>query len=379
MSIERVVIIIPTYNEAQVIEGTLTQVFHELAKIKQFDLHVLVFDSASTDATRTIISSLQTRYANLHLQTEPSKTGLGSAYHQAMRYALDHMQADIVFEFDADLSHQPQYIAPMLEKLKQHDVVVGSRYVRGGSIPSDWGWHRKCLSQLGNYIARALLTPKYKDFTSGFRATRRTLLIQALPQKFLSSQYAYKLQLFWNLHQCRARIAEYPIAFVDRKQGQSKLPTNSILDAISVLLTLRFRVLKRFMMMCLVGVSGALIQFLLYNLLRYYFSPMLSAQLAVAVAIINNFLLNNRFTFNNIRSRKQRFSAFAIFSGYSAGMIAVQGYWLHLGVAYFGSGAFKENMIMLAGIALGSILNYMTYSQLVWRDGTLKKPRLFLG
>lgn len=238
---EKVMIIIPTYNEAMVIAETLHQVFAATQDLPNFDVEILVFDSASTDTTQLIVRQLQETYPDkLHLQTEPMKSGLGSAYAQAIHHALDHHQAGIVVEFDADLSHQPKYLGPMLQMITECDVVVGSRYIKGGSIPQDWAFHRKFLSVLGNHIARWVLTRRYQDFTSGFRATRRGVLLPILPEKFLSDHYAYKLHLLWLLHQHQARIREFPIQFVDRQQGISKLPTNSIRDALRVIFKLRW-------------------------------------------------------------------------------------------------------------------------------------------
>lgn len=244
MNKKKVVIIIPTYNESLVIEETLGLVFQTLS-VSCMETSILVFDSASTDNTQQVVQSLQKQYPTLYLMTESKKTGLGSAYLQAMRYAITTMAADVIVEFDADLSHQPHYLLPMLEKMQTYDVVVGSRYVKGGTIPSNWGWHRRLLSRLGNVVARCFLSPQYKDFTSGFRASCAQLLKQTLPDQFISAQYAYKLELFWLLHKAGAKILEYPIEFVDRKKGESKLPANSILDSLRVLATLRFRELKR--------------------------------------------------------------------------------------------------------------------------------------
>lgn len=240
MATQKVVIIIPTYNEAAVIEETIRAVFDATRSIADMDVHVLIFDSASTDDTPHIVSRLLHSCPKLHLETEPSKSGLGSAYIQAMRYAFEALSADIIMEFDADLSHQPQYIAPMLEQMKTRDVVIGSRYVEGGEIPDDWGWDRKLMSKGGNYIARLILTPRYKDFTSGFRATHRRVLAPVLPKIFFSNHYAYKLHLLWLLHKNKANILEYPIAFIDRKKGVSKLPANTIMDSLRVILKLRF-------------------------------------------------------------------------------------------------------------------------------------------
>ena len=247
MTNEKVVVIIPTYNEALVIADTIHQVFAATQDMPGFTLEILIFDSASTDDTQAIVGDLITQYAGkLHLQVEPKKTGLGSAYAQSMKYALLTLQADVVVEFDADLSHQPQYLPPMLALLKTCAVVIGSRYLAGGSIPANWGLKRKCLSILGNQVARMALTRRYYDFTSGFRATRRETLLTVLPDNFYSNHYAYKLHLLWILHKSKARILEYPIQFVDREKGVSKLPANSIKDALRVIAKLRYVQAMRF-------------------------------------------------------------------------------------------------------------------------------------
>lgn len=377
MSIEKVVIIIPTYNEALVIEETLLTLFQATSGVLDMEIHVLVFDSASTDKTEDIVKRLQLSQDRLHLKTEPKKTGLGAAYLQAMRYAMLDLSADIVMEFDADLSHQPKYIAPILAKIRTHDVVVGSRYIRGGSIPKEWGWHRKLLSVVGNYVARFILTYKYKDFTSGFRATRRAALEKALPDSFLSSQYAYKLQLLWSLHKNKAKICEHPIDFIDRQKGFSKLPANSIVDSLRVLLTLRFHALKSYFKMCIVGLSGVVVQALVYNVLRLCMSPITAAQCAIVAAIVNNYTLNNRFTFKRSAPRTHRYekaTSFGLFVGYSALMVLLQSYWLQLGIKYVGMGFLKENLIMFIGMIIGSLINYISYSRVIWREKKQQLP-----
>ena len=329
MSIEKAVIIIPTYNEALVIENTLFKLFEATQSITTHDVHVLIFDSCSKDETAPIVRRLQASYPKLHIITEPEKTGLGSAYLQAMRYALTELSADVVVEFDADLSHQPKYLAPMLEKLANHDVVVGSRYVRGGSIPKEWGWHRKLLSVLGNYVARLV-------------------------------------------HKHKARIIEYPIAFVDREKGQSKLPANTIFDSLRVVLQLRLWELKRYIHMCLVGLSGLFLQIMIYNALRHYsLSPLLANQCAILVAMLNNFTLNHRITFkhgHHPMPMREKVRSFSLFVFCSFIMMGWQSYWLHLGLKYVGAGFIKENITLLTGIILGSLVNYFIYSRVIWRS-----------
>ncbi len=256
MKKEKAIVIIPTYNEEAVIEETITQVFNVSKHISAFEVHILIFDSASRDQTQLKVKALQNQYPYLHLISELQKTGLGSAYLQAMRYAINTLKADLVVEFDADLSHQPRYLIPMLECIKTCDTVVGSRYIVGGSIPKKWGWHRKLFSTLGNIIARTLLTFKYKDFTSGFRISRTSFLQQILPTRFLTNHYAYKLELFWLLHKAKAQIIEFPIQFIDREKGQSKLPKNCVIDSLKVLFILRFKEMKCSFKILLFSVSN---------------------------------------------------------------------------------------------------------------------------
>ncbi|KTC89616.1 glycosyltransferase family 2 protein [Fluoribacter dumoffii] len=373
--IEKVVIIIPTHNEASVIQSTIEQVFTSVESVKGYDVHILIFDSASTDNTQQIVTSLQSNHPKLHLRNESIKSGLGSAYLQAMNYALTSLNADIIFEFDADLSHQPKYIPPILEMLQTCDCVLGSRYISGGSIPKDWELHRKLFSILGNYIARAVLTPRYKDFTSGFRATRRQQLLKILPHRFLTNHYAYKMQLLWLLHKNKARIREFPIDFIDRNEGYSKLPKNSIVDSLRVVFTLRYHAIKRYLKMCLVGSLGIAVQFIVYNVLRGYvqISPFDASQIAVCAAIINNFILNSKITFGdkNKIPRLSKIKRLVIFTIYSLFIINLQSYWLKFGVLCFGGGPLRENVIMSIGIGLISLLNYYTYSRHIWSEKLL--------
>lgn len=369
---EKVVIIIPTYNEGLVIEETIHQVFANTNALKEMDVELLIFDSASPDNTQESVRALLSQYhPKLHLQSEAKKTGLGSAYLQAMRYALDVLRADVIVEFDADLSHQPKYLIPMLLRLTTCDVVIGSRYVKGGGIPDDWGIHRKFLSVLGNYVARIVLTMRYRDFTSGFRATRSHILRKIIPDRFLSQQYAYKLHLLWLLHKQKADIQEIPIQFVDRTQGVSKLPANSIKDSLRVIFTLRYREASRYLKMCLVGLSGAGLQFLIYNILRLHCPPIYAIKISTLMAIINNFILNHRFTFKQslpalgFKKNMQRFSIFVL---YYIAIIQLQSFCLDMGIKHLGAGRVHESLLLIAIIGFSSLLNYFVSSRFIWRN-----------
>jgi glycosyltransferase involved in cell wall biosynthesis len=242
MKEKNILIIIPTHNEAENIKETIEALNIVRAQlVNNKNLSVLIFDSASTDSTVSIIQDLCFKYEWLSLTQESKKTGLGSAYYQAMKYAISYLKVDVVIEFDADLSHQPKYIANMLDLIDAHDVVIGSRYVAEGKIPSSWALYRKAISYFGNWLTRLVLTSKYKDFTSGFRATRVEILKQVIQEPFITQNYGYKLDLLWRLHLINANIIEFPIEFIDREKGKSKLPQNSIIESLIVILKLRYQ------------------------------------------------------------------------------------------------------------------------------------------
>ncbi len=239
---QHVVVIIPTYNEAKIIAKTITDVQAKTRHIQDYAISLLIFDSNSTDNTQTIVKSLQQQHDNIYLETEPGKSGLGSAYIQAMQFAIQILKADIIFEFDADGSHQPKYIPEMLSYFnKGFDMVNASRFVDGGKLPDDWSWDRRLLSVLGNYIARLFLTNKIKDHTSGFRATRARLLEKIELNKIISKNYAYKIQLIWEAYCLGAKIVEHPIEFIDRTEGQSKFPKHNARESLLLVLRLSLR------------------------------------------------------------------------------------------------------------------------------------------
>lgn len=238
----KVVIIIPTYNEEGHIGETLKLLEHEISRIKNHVFDIVVFDSCSVDKTIPYVKSLQLKYKNIHLLIEDKKSGLGSAYIQAMRYVMAHFDADVIFEFDADGSHQPKYISVMMDAMeKGADVVVGSRYVSGGKIEADWAFHRRMISRVGNYVARLFLTWKFRDITSGLRATKVSLLKDISLENLLSKNYAYKIHLFWELYQRTNAMVEVPITFLDREHGVSKFPKNNMWESLKVVVMLRLR------------------------------------------------------------------------------------------------------------------------------------------
>lgn len=366
-------IIIPTYNEQENITATILALETVFQSVDQYEMSILVFDSASTDDTQRIVRHLQEKYANIFLLTEDRKSGLGSAYIQAMEHAMNVLSADIVVEFDADGSHQPKHIPGMLALLsKNSDCVVGSRYIKHGSIPTDWAIHRKFLSICGNLIARFFLTPKYKDFTSGFRATRASILRKINLPGLLSKNYAYKLHLFWAIHKAGAKIREFPIEFIDREKGNSKFPKNNMLESLKVVIVLRIIDSQQVLKVIAVGVFGIIVQLIAFNFLRFKLNLWLANLISIEIAIISNFILNNIFSFSD---RKFEFShglsfilkKFLTFNGLSLGSLVIQILTINLGVHFFGRGFFVENFLVLVGIIAGFLVNYIGYQKIIWK------------
>jgi dolichol-phosphate mannosyltransferase len=369
----KVIIIIPTYNEQENIGQTIEDLQNEFKKIKDHDMKILVMDSNSTDNTQKIVKDLQKKYKNLLLLIEKKKSGLGGAYIQAMKHCMDKLKADAVFEYDADGSHQPKYIPGMVDTLaKGADVVVGSRYVPGGSMPKDWGFNRKLMSFGGNLIARTTLFMfQYKDMTSGFRGTKTKFLKQVDLDGLFSKQFAYKIHLYYELHKLGAKIVEYPIDFIDRSKGKSKFPTNNVRDSLLLCFRLRWRDSKQFLQVCVVGGIGAVVQFSFFNLLRNSFDPAFANAIAVEFAVISNFVINNVWTFKEDKIAFSKagklLGKFLVFNLVSLGSIFIQFVVMKLGVGILGRGFLIENGLVMVGILIGLVWNFTMYKKVVWK------------
>jgi len=368
----KTVIIIPTYNESESIKTTIEGLQREFKKIKGHQMHILVFDSNSTDDTQKIVKNLQKKYKNLHLQTEKEKSGLGGAYIKAMRYAMDKMAVDAVFEYDADGSHQPKYIPGMVKALeKGADVVVGSRYIPGGKMPADWGIDRKLISYFGNFIARAVLfTPQYKDMTSGFRGTKTKFLKKIDLENLLCKQFAYKIHLYYALHKLRAKIVEYPIEFIDRGKGKSKFPKNNIKDSLKVVFTLRLRESQQFLKFCVVGLVGYIINASgLAIFASLGFVEWLIWALSTEMAIISNFTLNNLWTF-----KAKKITGLAIIKKFlqfnltSAGALLIQTVAGTIGTYILGP-QYRQLLLPFIVVFLVLPYNYFMYTKVIWKTG----------
>jgi dolichol-phosphate mannosyltransferase len=362
----KIVIIIPTYNERANIGRLLAelgQIFETLAH----DMHMLVVDDDSPDGTQDAVRSLMECMPNLHLITG-QKRGLGNAYIRGMRYVLDVMQADAVFEMDADLSHKPTDVPRLVRALEEGaDFVIGSRYVTGGSIPGAWGFLRRMNSRVGNIVARYLAgIYAVKDCTAGFRAIKTALLAQIDFSVLKVQGYAFQIALLYEAVIRKARIVEIPVDFIDRKEGESKLGIDDILEFIKSAAWLRFRSSTTFIKFALVGLSGVFVNLgAFWLLLNAGLSKFIASPLAIEASIVWNFLLNNYWTFRwrqtgeRLRIRGLKFNVVSFLTlavSYSVFLLLS---WLFPDVSPYWH--------QLAGIVPAALLNYLMNSYWTFR------------
>lgn len=300
----RVVIIVPTYNERLNI-GLLIDALQEQFRKIAHDMHVLVVDDTSPDGTADVVRTAMGKYSNVHL-ISGRKAGLGAAYIRGMLHAIRELGADAVFEMDADFSHDPADVPRLLAELdKSADFVIGSRHVRGGSIPADWSLLRKLNSKGGNWVARYVAgLYGVRDCTAGFRAIRAAVLRNIDFGALRVKGYAFQVALLHQAMTQGARVREVPVHFIDRKAGQSKLGLRDIIEFVLNAWWIRLRTLQTFIRFGVVGASGTLVNLALFTLLlnasmnKYVASP-----LAIEASILWNFLFNNWWTFKHRRTK----------------------------------------------------------------------------
>jgi dolichol-phosphate mannosyltransferase len=231
---ERVLIIVPTYNEKDNLEPIIAAVEQALP-VADF----LVIDDNSPDGTGQLADALAARDPKVKVMHRPGKLGLGTAYLAGFRRALDDGY-DYVFEMDADFSHDPKYLAPMLEVARtEGDMVVGSRYVAGGGT-ENWGALRKVISQGGSLYARTVLGVSTRDLTSGFICYRRALLEGIGLDTIRSNGYSFQIEMKYRAQKAGYRVVEHPIVFVDRRVGSSKMSRKIFVEALTMVWKMRF-------------------------------------------------------------------------------------------------------------------------------------------
>jgi dolichol-phosphate mannosyltransferase len=231
-------IIIPTYNESENIERLVSEI-----RALPLNARVIVVDDNSPDGTGELVDALAARDAYVCAVHRPGKLGLGTAHIAGIRRAFE-LNADPILTMDADFSHDPRYLPALIAALEQYDIVIGSRYVRGGGME---GRDRKLrlVSWGANWFARTLLGLQAHDCTAGFRAYRRAVLASIDLERIFSNGYSFLIEMLF-LCQARGwRIGEVPIIYHDRQMGTSKISRAEIYKATYTVLRLTYRRIRQ--------------------------------------------------------------------------------------------------------------------------------------
>lgn len=239
MSSKKILIIIPTYNEKDNIAPLLKKIDDSGLKAD-----ILVIDGGSLDGTAQVVEGLQKKYLNLALIKRNNKLGLGSAYKEGFSRALGN-NIDLVVQIDADLSHSPAYILPMLKYIPEYDLVVGSRYVPSGGV-ANWSLLRFSLSRIANFFSKILLRVPISDLTSGFKIIKKEVLAAVEFNTIKSKGYTFQMELILRAYDKGFSIKEYPIIFKGREKEKSKFSFSIVLEALlRVILFFIVRLRKR--------------------------------------------------------------------------------------------------------------------------------------
>jgi len=383
---KKAIIIIPTYNERENIAKVVPILETIFTQIKNWQMHILVVDDSSPDNTAGMVKDLQKQNSNLHLLVNKQKNGLGSAYLKGMDKAFHELGADVVFEFDADLSHDPQRIPAFIAKLDEgYDMVLGSRYIPGGGIPANWGWYRKFLSVVGNIVIMLVLTDfRIRDWTGGYRAITKKVYEAISPEMNTERFAGYTFQLGF-LHKTMHRgfkVTEVPFHFADRTIGKSKLGAESIKNTLLYIIKERMKEFlnNRIFKFVIVGGTGALVQLVTLKLWWLFLTYNIASFLSIECAVLLNFILSNLWTFSDRKLTMQQVPAkFVQFNLASAGSILIQ-----LAIAFTGNyliGAKRAIFTLpiihfvivwglvfsVVGILIGMFWNFFAYSRFVWK------------
>jgi dolichol-phosphate mannosyltransferase len=353
-------ICIPTYNEAENIRKLLP-------KISQQNLNntdILIIDDNSPDGTSKLakqISSSKKLKNKVFVLDRKSKEGLGKAYVAGFKWALSR-KYDYIFSMDADFSHDPKYLFKMIAKSPNYDVVIGSRYVKGGKIVG-WEWFRYVNSYGANFITRLILGLRPKDATAGFKCYNAKFLRSIDLDKIIAGGYAFQVEMINLAQEGGFTMTEIPITFADRRAGESKISGELSRSAQAVFqLAKKKKIYREIVKFGIVGLVGTVIDIGIYNFLIFG-AGLASMYVARTISFIasasNNYILNRKWTFRSQEKRVARqFTQFFIVSLIGLGlnliiMASLQGL-----VYNIQNEILKKNIPVVIAIVIVFIWNY---------------------
>lgn len=221
------IIIMPTYNEKDNIPIILEEIFNIIP-----DTYILIIDDNSPDKTAEIVENLKSKYKNLDLVVRIGKRGLGSAYIDGFKKVLEKNKFDTITMMDSDFSHNPKYLIDMLKFAQEHDLVIGSRYVKGSGITDKWELWRKTMSKGANIYLKTIFRYPINDWTNGFNIIKIEALKKIELNKLNANGYALMPSLKYYLSKNNTKTVEFPIVFDERRAGISKVSSSLIVEGV---------------------------------------------------------------------------------------------------------------------------------------------------
>ncbi len=374
---DKIVVIIPTYNEKENI-GRMIDVLEEeiFPEIKNNQMEILVVDDKSPDGTADVVRQKMEKYPNIILSLE-EKQGLGAAYKRGMKYAMEKLGADAVIEFDADFQHDPKYIIDLVEKFNEgYGHVIGSRFVKGGSIPKEWNFYRKFLTIVGSSLFSRIVLffpkiNKVRDVSTGLKLTKVKGVLDKVDFSKIANDFVYKTQILYQIVNMGAKIIEIPLQFKLRGKGETKMGFNTVIGTFKSVIILRLTDSKtlHFIKFGTVGFTGYLVNaFFLYLFAKIGFREWAAWAASTELAIITNFSLNNLWTFRaeKIGGAKKLSYKFLQFNLTASGALIIQTGIGTLVVSLFGP-QYRQLALPFIVLFLVMPYNYFMANVVIWK------------
>ena len=376
LCMDKVVIVMPAWNEADNIKEMIRVLTGEEFPKIDADMQLLIVDNHSQDGTDKIVEEASKTHKNIYI-IQQDQPGLGWAYVRGMRYAMNELHADAILEMDADFQHPPRFIKPMIDAyLGGAEYAIGSRYIKGGSVPEEWALSRKAVSFFGNlFIRMVLLNFKVHDLTTGFRLSKVRGVLDQIDLEHLMelNRFAYKVDLLYQCLKNSKKTVEVPLEFAARTKEVSKFNPKEMISTFKVAIILGIKDKIKFIKFGTVGFLGFVVNFAALRFFRGQgFSETLAWAFSTELAIINNYTLNNIWTFkaSEIKGLGNTLRKFFQFNLTSAGAIVIQSILGPLGVKLVG---VQYDAFVLITIILFVVMpyNYTMYNLFIWKNWKL--------